>query len=45
MHRITLWILSTIAMMALLVSYQVSVNATSDQGHHGASPLVHRNNG
>lgn len=40
MRRITLWIVATVAALVLLISYQLSVNATPDRGHHGAPPLV-----
>ncbi|MDT7623970.1 MAG: hypothetical protein QOF99_4871 [Pseudonocardiales bacterium] len=40
MRRITLWIVATVAALVLLISYQFSVNATPDTGHHGAPPLV-----
>jgi hypothetical protein len=39
-RRITLWIVATVAALVLLISYQLSVNATPDRGHHGAPPLV-----
>ncbi|HTF49729.1 MAG TPA: hypothetical protein VK735_19990 [Pseudonocardia sp.] len=42
MRRLTLWIVSTVASLALLISYQVSLGNAPDEGHHnpGDCPLA-----
>jgi len=40
MRRITLWIVSTVAAVILLVSYQMSIDAVPDHGHNGEPPPV-----